>query len=438
MKILIIDTYGESVLDWALRCQDDGHDVIWHVPLTPRTENIGKGLVKIVRDWREYMRWADLVFLTDNTKYLAQIDAYRKDGPPIVGPSVVGASWELDRYEGMRVLKRAGIDVPPCKEFSDYDEAIRFVKKQDRPFVSKPCGVEGDKSLSYCAKTPADLVFMLERWKKAGKLKGSFLLQDYVKGTEVGVGGWFGPGGWNAGWEVNVEHKKLFPGEIGPNTGEMGTAMWFTRKSKIADKLLKPLTDQLEKIGYVGCIDVNAIADDKGQLWPLEFTCRPGWPAFNIQMALMKGDRAEWMLDLANGRDANAFVYDKVAIGAVIGLPDMPYDKKPILESDGFPIYGVEDSIRESLHPCMVRQGTAPCMAGKKVVEAPCWVSSGTYVMVITGTGDTVRDARKSCYANVDKISMPGSPFYRNDIGAKLRKSLPTLKALGLIDGPEY
>jgi len=438
VKILIVDSYGESALAWALRCIDAGHKVKWFFQPTPRSEHIGKGLVERVSDWRDWMRWADLVFLPDNCKYLRELDAWRDRGVPILGPNVAGAAWELDREEGMKVMRTAGIDVPPVKEFSDYDQAIAYVKKRGERLVSKPSGVEGDKSLSYCANDAADLVYMLERWKRAGKLKGKFILQDFIPGIEFAVGGWFGPGGFNEGWEENFEHKPLMNDDVGPNTGEQGTVQRFVRTSKIANVLLKPLEEALDRIKYVGCVDVNCIIDEKGKAWPLEFTMRPGWPAFNIQQNLTKGDPAEWMVQLLEGRDARPFILDTVAVGVVLSLPDYPFDRRPIEDVLGVPLYGLVPRIADNVHPCMMQAGVAPCEVNGKVVTQPLLCAAGTYVLVATGTGGTVREARGAAYRLVDKLRMPTSPMYRTDIGRRLSKALPELQKHGYARGMVY
>ena len=431
MKILIVDSYGESALDWAIRCTDAGHKVRWHIAPNPRAEWIGRGLVERVADWREHMRWADLVFLPDNTKYLRELDAWREKGARIVGPNVAGAAWELDRAEGARVLRRAGIETPPAVEFTDYDKAIAYVKKRGERLVSKPSGVEGDKSLSYVSKDAADMVYMLERWKKGGKLKASFVLQDFVPGIEFAVGGWFGPGGFIEGWEENFEEKPLMNGGIGPNTGEQGTVQRFVKKSKLARELLVPLEDQLEEIGYVGCVDVSCIVGADGQPFPLEFTMRPGWPAFNIQQSLTRGDPAEWLADIADGRDPKCFALGDVAVGVVLSLPDYPYDRRPIDEVIGVPLYGVTERNADSVHPCMMQAGEAPCLVDGKVVRQPLLCSAGTYVLVATGTGETVQAAQKAAYRVVKELRMPASPCYRTDIGSRLKKALPELQKHG-------
>lgn len=438
MKILIVDNYGESALDWALRCLEAGHEVRWHFADTPRSKFIGKGLVQRVADWRDHMRWADLVFLPDNTKYLRELDAWRARGVPILGCNVAGAAWELDRDEGMRVLERAGIDTPASVEFSDYDKAIAHVKKQGGRFVSKPSGVEGDKSLSYVSKGPADMIFMLERWKKLGKLKGKFILQDFIPGIEFAVGGWFGPAGFIEGWEENFEEKPFMNDGVGPGTGEQGTVLRFVKKSKLAREMLEPIADQLDRIGYVGCVDVNCIIDEDGKPWPLEHTMRPGWPSFNITMALLKGDPAAWMVDLLEGRDPHCFDLDTVAVGVVMSLPDYPGDRRPIEEVVGVPLYGVTRENIDSVHPLQMMAGECWHDLDGKVARGPCLAAAGTYVLVATGTGETVSAAKRAAYKVVDELSMPASPQYRTDIGARVRKALPELQEHGYVTDLEW
>lgn len=437
MRILIVDSYGESILDWALRCQQDGHKVKWFFH-NQQSEHVGKGLVERVDDWRPWMRWADLVVLPDNTKYLRELDSWRKQGVPIIGPSVDAAAWEHDRKLGMKILEKAGVPCPTYREFRDYDSAIAYVNKEGRRFVSKPCGIETDKSLSYVSKDAGDMIYMLERWKKADKLKGTFILQEFVAGIEMGVGGWFGPGGFNQGWEENWEFKKFMNDDKGNQTGEQGTVMRFSRKAKLADKVLKPLESELEKLGYLGCVDVNCIIDERGDIHPLEFTMRMGWPAFNIQQALHKGDHAEWLLDLAEGRDAKSFILDTVAVGVVMSIPDYPYSRITRKDVCGVPLYGLTPQIEPHVHPCMMMLGMAPTLIGGKVVTLPCLVTAGDYVLVTTGTGETVSAAARGAYKVLDQLSMPNSPMWRTDIGKRLKKQLPELQRHGFAMGMTY
>lgn len=436
MRILVIDERGVA-LDWCLRCQDEGHTVKVFIRKTPKTDTIGLGLVDLVADWQGWMRWADLVFLSDNTRYIKELESWRREGKAIIGPSLDAAAWELNRNTGMKIFRLHGIQVADYKEFSNYDRAIAYVKKEGRAFVSKPCGDEPDKSLSYVAKSPADLVYMLERWKKSQRHKGSFILQEKLDGVEMAVGGWFGPHGFNEGWHENWEFKKLFPGDLGPATGEQGSVFRVVKKSKLADKVLKPLRGALEKLGYVGYVDVNCIIDKKGVPWPLEFTMRFGWPSFNIQQALHKGDHAQWLLDLAEGRDAKNWVCDKVAVGVVMAIPDYPYSHLTRKEVLGIPLY-MPERLRDAVCPGEMMAGEAPHDVNGEVATLPCWVTAGDYVLIANGTGETVQGARRSAYGVLKQLKMPNSPFWRTDIGQRLSKQLPLLHAHGFATGLEY
>jgi phosphoribosylamine---glycine ligase len=433
MKLLIVDPPGHG-LDFAIRCQEAGHETKLAIREDERTKHIGQGLVQVVRDHKEWLRWADLVVNTDNSLYLRDLDSYRNEGGLVVAPSQEAARWELDRKLGQEVFRKAGIKTAPSKEFHSYDDAIAFVKKTMERYVSKPCDdANADKALSYCSSGPDDMVYMLERWKRADKLKGSFILQKFIPGIEMGAAGWFGPHGFNSGWEECWEFKKLMNGECGPATGEQGTVMRYVRQSKLANIVLKPLIPQLKKLGYVGDVAVNCIIDEKGTPWPLEFTMRLGWPAFQLQTALLQGDPAQWLMDLAKGKDARPFTKDLCCIGVILSVPDYPYSRVTRKEVTGIPLLHIPRGARDDLHPCEMMAGEAYHQVGDELVKMPCLMTAGDYVLCMTSTAETVQDCRRKVYRKLDAVKkrMPGSPMFRTDIGLRLARDLETLQAQG-------
>lgn len=438
MRLLVIDHEGSVGLALALRAQRDGHEV----KLAIRNERrllVGKGFVEVVRDPREWLRWANLTVACDNAVYTRDLDAHRLTGGKVIASSQETARWEIDRQLGQSILRKAGIPTIPSIEFSDYDKAIAHVKKAMKRYVSKPTGeFENNKALSYVSSGPDDMVFMLERWKKLSKLKTPFVLQEFVPGVEMGVAGWFGPGGWNEGWEENFEFKKLMNDDLGPATGEQGTIMRYVRNSKLARRMLAPLTATLEKAGYVGDIDVNCIIDEKGQAWPLEFTTRLGWPAFNLQMALCQSDPAQWLMDLANGIDSRSILLDKVCCGVVMSIPDYPYSKATGKEVAGIPVYGIKENLWKHVHPCEMACLPAPVELHGQIVMTPQPVTAGDYVLVMTAVADTVKDAALTCYRRLERLTVPNSPMYRTDIGKKLAKQLPKIQAQGYATNLAY
>jgi phosphoribosylamine--glycine ligase len=438
MRLLVLDPWGDG-LDVAMRAQRDGHDVKYFVRQTEMSKHIGRGFVNVIEDFKPWMRWADVVFNVDNTLYLRDMASARREGHKgIIGPSEDSALWETDRAVGQRVFRKHNIATIPFREFNDYDSAIAYVKKEDRRFVSKPSDEE-DKALSYVSKSPEDMCYMLQRWKKLGKLKAPFIMQDFVSGCEMAVGAFFGPGGFNEGWCENWEFKKLMNNDLGCATGEQGTVVRFVKQSKLARKVLAPLGNALAKEGYTGYIDVNCIIDDKGVPWPLEFTMRPGWPTYNIQLALAKGDTAAWLHELTKGNDARNWILDRVAIGVVMSVPDYPYSQLTRKEVVGIPIYGIKPSLWEHLHPCEMMLGQdIPLRVKGEMRPMPVPATAGDYVLIMTATADTVRDASNTVYRRLENLIVPNSPMYRTDIGRRLGKQLPKIQQHGYAAGMVY
>jgi phosphoribosylamine--glycine ligase len=422
MKVLLIDTYGDS-LDLALRAQACGHEVVQYIsPSERKYELVGKGLVKRTGDFTAHLKGADLTVVCDNVKNLVVLDRFRADNPKaaVFGPNVEGARWEIDRLVGMKVLEKHGIDCPPIQLCSTYEQAVAHVKKRDTRLVCKPC-YEADKCLSYRSKGPEDMLFMLAKWKQEGHMsKGQFVLQDFIPGVEFAVGGYMGRDGFAGGWEENFEFKKLMPGDIGPNTGEMGTVLQIVKKSKLAAQVLMPLERALLEIGYTGDVDVNCIIDEKGNPWPLEFTMRMGYPALQIQTALFPDDPVAWMYDLATGRAEPEFKQNTVSLGVAVCMSPFPYDHAPGALACDFPVYGVTPYNRDKLHPYHIQKG--------KTSE---WATAGLYALIVTGTSDTVSGAAENTYRTLKQLVIPGSPIYREDIGKKLSSALPRLQGFG-------
>ena len=430
MKVLFVDPFGD-MLDLALRAQEAKHEVVYYVNPNERHYHlVGRGLVKRTGDFKPWLPWADMTVLADNCKNLRVLDHFRAEHPEkvVFGANAIGASWETERLTGMKVLERHGIKCPPTQLCTTYEQAVSYVKKRDDVrLVSKPCG-DADKSLSYCSKGPEDMLFMLGKWKKEGKIKDQFILQDFIPGTEFAVGGYVGRDGFAGGWEENFEHKKLMPGEIGTTTGEMGTVLMVTRRSKLANQMLKPLEDELVNIGFLGDIDVNCIIDDHGTPWPLEFTTRFGYPALQIQLALMDSDPITWMYDLARGKGAETpFRQETVSLGISMALAPFPYEPGPLELVTDFPVYGVTANNRKKLHPYHLQKG--------RETE---WATAGQYAMVVTGVSDTVTGAKENAVRTLKQLNIPGDVLYRNDIGDKLSKFIPELQKHGYASGFKY
>ena len=435
MKVLIVDR-NSMCLDFALRVRAAGHELRWWVGGLDRTGDRnpvgdGFGLTKVPH-WEPSMRWADLVFLPDNDWGIEEMDVWRRKGFPIFGPNVECSAWERDRGKGQAILDEVGIKTAPFHPFKRLSEAETFLRANLGRYVSKP-DTDDCKALSYVSKSAKDMAFMLEYWKKNSKVKGSFIFQEFVPGVEVAVGGWFGPGGFLSHFLENFEHKKLMNGDVGVNTGEMGTVMRYTKESALAEYLLRPLEGHLYRAGYTGFIDVSVIVAKDGTPLPLEFTTRPGWPLFQIQQSLHP-DPCEWMLGCLHGMDLFA-PSTQVAVGVVMAIPDFPYSKTTKKEVYGYPLYGWDTVREKNLHYANVMMGSAPS-DNLEPEDVP--VTAGDFVVVVSGNGPSVCAAKKAAYRNLKKIELPNSPLYRTDIGDRLEKCLPLLQSHDWCEGWIY
>jgi phosphoribosylamine--glycine ligase len=250
-------------------------------------------------------------------------------------------------------------------------------------------------------------------------------VQEKVDGIEVGVGGLFNGKVLVGPCEIDFEHKKLMSGEIGPNTGEMGTVMRYTDDSNLAEILLRPLEGHLFRAGYAGFIDVSVMVAKDGTPYPLEFTTRPGWPLFDIQQSLHP-EPCEWMKNLLDGKDTFKPSLD-VAVGVQIALSPFPRKAKGE-EACGVPLYGWDKIPPRNFHIGQAMMGEAP---NENLQLEPIPVSSGCEIAVVSGNGPTIEAAAEKAYKHVKKLELPSSPLYRDDIGEKVGPALKVLQAQG-------
>lgn len=445
MKVLIYDNTGEGRgLDLAIRADHEGHEVRYWLPPFPTGERrpYGDGLVEKVTEWKPSMDWAELIILTWNADHVHDLASYFGRGYPIFGCNPRGAELEEDRALGQRVLKEAGVKTAPYSVVSSSEEAVKLITHTQKAYAMKPWGGEADKSMTYVSSTPDDAIFTIRRWEKEGKFKGQLMLQEKIAGVEIGISGMFGPHGFCRALEEAFEYKKFMNGNLGENTGEMGTVIRHVVRSKLFDEVLEPVSDHLHSINYVGDVSVNCIVTSDGRALPLEFTMRLGWPDHCIRQSVLNCDPVEWMADCIAGKDSFATL-PSIAVGVCLTHGDFPRGgdaraKDPIGTWTGYPIYGVQEKIEASLHWQQAMYGKTPMLIDGEVHETPCHLTAGNYPLIVTGVGMDVRQAMDRAYKVVAELSLPSNLMYRTDIGASLEQDLPILQKHGFARGMRF
>jgi phosphoribosylamine--glycine ligase len=275
-KFLFVSDIG-CIGDLATQVKSEGNHVRYCIQ-DKHERNVSDGFVDKVDDWEKHVDWADVIVF-DDIGFGSIAEKLRKEGKAVVGGTPQSDKLEFDRDWAQEELKNAGINTLPCWDFSSFDEAIKFVRSNPGRYVVKPNGkAQNDKVLSFVGEEEdgLDVVNILERYKEGwgGKIR-RFQLQKYVSGVEVAIGAFFNGKEFILPVCINFEHKRMFNDEIGPSTGEMGTAMFWTGPNMLYNETLKKFEKRLSEIGFIGYFDINCIVNARG-IYPLEITPRFG------------------------------------------------------------------------------------------------------------------------------------------------------------------
>lgn len=423
LKFLIVSKWGDS-LDLAYRLKNEQNEVLMSIQDRDSKE-IGFGFVRKTNQWEKYTDWADVIVF-DYTGFGAQADELRKQGKLVFGGSTYTDQLELDRNFGHLELIKHKIKTIPSKEFTNFPEAIDYIRAHPDCYVIKPCGETQEyKQLLFVGKDDQghDVIKMLEAYQKTwGANFGVFQIQKRVKGVEVAISGFFNGSNFIRPVNVSFEHKKLFPNELGVSTGEMGTSMFWAEKSPIFEKTLLKMEQTLAAHNFVGHIDINTIVNGNG-IYPLEFTSRFGYPQINIQLEGIIENFGNLLLKIAKGESFKMKVKKGFQVGAYMVVPPFPFDDKKsfeIFSKDSVVLFKTPN--REGIHPIQVKN-----INGQ-------WLITGNsgIVLLIVGTGMTMKEAQKNMYNRISNIIINNS-YYRNDIGNRWAEDSDKLLSWGLL-----
>ena len=408
--------------DLAWQIQKEGHEVKCYIK--DCTDEYD-GMLEKVTEWKSLINWADIIVF-DDVGFGKEADQLRKAGKAVVGGSEYTDQLEEDREFGQSEMKRLGMLTLPSSNFSNYDEALQFIKNNPGRYVYKPSGLSaGDfRGLLFSGKDEdgKDLYEIIEQNKKVLERKIKQLqLQKFASGVEVGISAFFNGNEFIYPVNINFEHKKLFPGELGEMTGEMGTSMFWSESNKLFKETTGRMEEDLRKAGYVGCIDINCMVNGRG-IYPLEFTCRFGYPTISI---LQEGVISEWgdfLYSLANRQSYELKTKKGFQVGVVCVVPPFPYNERHTID------------IYKDLSILFKKPNTEGVHLGDVKITDDIWRVAGhsSYVLVVTGSGSTMEEARNQVYLRIENIMLLNM-FYRTDIGATWGEDSDKLMTWGYI-----
>jgi len=421
---LFISTEGLHV-DLAWRVLREGHEVRYHTQ-SAADADIGDGFIPKIDDWASHADWADVIVFDDVFGQGEMAQALRAQGKAVIGGTPYTDRLEDDRSFGQDELKKAGVNILPYREFDNFDDAIAHVRANPRRYVIKPSGeAQNIKRLLFVGmeEDGSDVARVLEAYKRvwSDTIK-IFQLQNKVTGVEVAVGGFFNGREFMEPVNINFEHKKLLPGNVGPATGEMGTSMFWSAPNKLFRETLAKLAPRLAEEGYVGYIDLNCIVNGQG-IYPLEFTARFGYPTIQIQSDGLGLPLADFLHQMATGGAKEFKARKGFQVGVRLVVPPYPFKDRETFESysKGAAIV-FKRPMTEGVHIHDV----------KRVNDE--WLVTGAagLALVVTGAGATMREAQKQAYARIQNILIPNM-YFRDDIGDRWAEDSDRLHTWGYL-----
>ncbi len=415
MKVLVIGNGGrEHALVW--RIARNGHEVI-AAPGNPGIENIARCLPVGVADHEGLIAVAvaervDLVVVGPEAPLVAGLaDKLRAAGLLTFGPSASGARLEGSKAFSKDFFARHGIPTARFRVVETVAEADAAIDEIGDHVVVKADGLAAGKGVVVAAdraEAKAAAREMLEA-RRFGDAGAKVIIEERIIGREVSIHA-LTDGKHLEVFPAIEDHKAIFDGDRGPNTGGMGTVSpaWTNADivERITHEILQPTVRGLaaDGIDYRGVLFAGVMVDAAGAPYLLEYNCRFGDPETQPLMARVMGDFGEVLAGVARGELAvGKLAWDaRVAVCVVVAAAGYPAN---VRTGD---VIGGLDAIPDEV--VVFHAGTA--------VKDGRLVSSGGRVLGVTALGVSVEQARERAYGVVDAIELDGKQV-RRDIGAR-------------------
>ena len=433
MKILVVGSGGrEHAIAWRLAQDAEAHE-IYCAPGNAGTLDVATNVAIKAEDVAGLAAWAeaekpDLVVVGPEAPLVAGlVDALEKVGVPAFGPVAAGARMEGSKRFAKEIMDAAGVPTGKAEVFTDPAKAKAALPGYGLPVVVKADGLAAGKGVIVAetveqAEAAIDDMLVGNKFGAAG---AEVLLEEFLHGEECSILAMVD--GENAVLlPSSQDHKRIFDGDKGPNTGGMGAyspapVITTDKLPMIKEKIIMPVVRELKKRGitYRGILYAGLMVNDENSnphgpmaksgstVNVVEFNARFGDPETEAVLPRLGGNFAQALLNAAKGclKDSDIVVKDECAATVIIASGGYPgsYEKGKV-------IHGISESEEGKS-----AEGAIVFHCGTSVAEDGCVKTSGGRVLSVTGLGATLREAVDRAYAAVSKISFENM-FYRKDI----------------------
>ncbi len=340
------------------------------------------------------------------------VDGFEQAGLKIFGHRKNAAVLEASKVFAKNFMKKYGIPTAFYETFDNEKDAINFIKKMGTPIVIKADGLAAGKGV-VIANTEEEAVDTVRDMfgGRFGEASKRIVIEEFLEGEEASYMAMV-DGEKLVPMATSQDHKRVFDGDKGPNTGGMGAyspAPVITPEveKQILEKIMYPTLKGMKTEGREmrGFLYAGLMIGPKG-INVLEFNVRMGDPETQPIMRRLESDLLQHILDILDGKiDSVQPVWsDKWSIGVVMASKGYPgeYEK-------GFEITGIEKAEED---PDIVVFHAGTDLKDGKLITA------GGRVLTVTAVGNTLMEAKEKVYKAIDKIHFEGA-HYRKDIGDK-------------------
>lgn len=415
MKVLIIGSGGrEHATAWKVS-QSPLVDKIYCAPGNGGTDKENKCENINIEEIDELLEFAkkeniDLTIVgPEATLVEGIVDKFKENGLKIFGPSKNAAQLEGSKSFSKDFMKKYRIKTAEYEVFDKAEDAIEYLKECSYPTVIKADGLASGKGVVICEneKEARDAIqqLMIDDIFKGAGLK--IVIEEFLDGVEASILS-ITDGKTIIPFISSKDHKQIFDGDKGPNTGGMGViAPNFYCSEEVLESfnkdILEPTLEGIksEELDYIGTIFFGVMITKKG-VYLLEYNVRMGDPETQSVLSLLESDYVDLILKAIEGKLDTCTVNWKNAHACCVTAVSKGY---PGDYEKGFKISGIENVA------CKV------FVAGAKV-EGDSLVTSGGRVLNVVATGSTLEEAREVAYREIKNIEFQGI-YYRTDIGVK-------------------
>lgn len=419
MKILVIGSGGrEHALVWKLN-QSPRRPQVFCAPGNAGIGAIARNMPIAVTDHQGLLKFAleEKIDLTvvgpDDVLAAGLVDLFHANGLRIFGPTKHAAQFESSKIFAKEFMQRHGIPTAAFGHFSSSGEAHRFCSGKKYPLVIKADGLALGKGVIIApnAEVAAKTIHNIMDRRQFGDAGKSIVIEEFLTGQECSIHA-FVDGNDYLLFPGAQDHKQVFDGDKGPNTGGMGTfspAKILTPEieAEVHEKVMKQFIAGLkaEGIAYNGLLFPGLMLTADG-LRVLEFNCRFGDPETQVLLSRMKSDLVDLIEATIDGKLAGKSIAwdDRAAVCVVMASGGYPGDY-----ARGKKIGGLE-RFPEGDDVTVFHAGTK--------VENHQIVTSGGRVLGVTALGEDLRAAKERAYEAVHQITFEGAQ-YRTDIAQK-------------------